>query len=819
MKICHTCQQTYSDDVEFCPRDGARLAAQATETEAQLAAGLSRRLRIIRRLGQGGMGAVFLAEQIGVGNRRVALKVLSRKLLDDPDFLLRFQNEAASTGRIHHPNVVTIYESGQADDGTPYIAMEFLEGESLREALARRGPLPVPEVAEILQQAARGLNAAHKLGIIHRDLKPDNIFLTYPDDAAAPLAGPHDAAAFAHDVGAPLVGALPVGIADAGRAQDPPLRPVVVKIVDFGIAKLRESGAHTQTGMVLGTPAYMSYEQASGMRSDELDARSDVYSLGVVVYEMLTGRTPFHSDTPLGYVRKHTMEEPPPFRNVVPSLGVPPGVESAVMKALVKDRDHRYASALDFSRAFGAAAGPVAAPEVSQPLPSTKIVLLPTAQDRAEAWFKEGNELRRQGRAAEAAACFRLAAEQGHAAAQHMLAWRYFHGEGVARDYTQMAFWLRKAAEQGYAKAQCDLGGLYDNGQGVPQDYTQAAFWWRKAAEQGNAASQFMLGDLYHHGQAVPQDYTQAALLYRKAAEQGFAPAQYNLGLSYDKGQGVPQDYAQAALWYRKAAEQGQAAAQCDLGAFYATGRGVPQDYTQAVFWRRKAAEQGDAIAQSAMGLAYEFGHGVSQDDTQAVFWFRKAAEQGHAAAQFSLGMMYAEGQGVPQHYTQAAFWYRKAAEQGYAKAQFNLGMMYAEGQGVPQDYTQAAFWCRKAAEQGLVLAQYNLGVLYRDGQGVPQDYAQAMLWYRKAAEQGDALAQYCLGFLYHKGQGAPQDYAEAYFWFAAAAAAAGKPNASYWKQEAKYRDEAASHLTPAELARVQERVRKWFEDHPAKPQ
>jgi serine/threonine-protein kinase len=329
------------------------------------------------------MGAVYLAEQIAVGNRPVALKVLSRRLLDDPNFLLRFQNEAASTGRIHHPNVVTIYESGQADDGTPYIAMEFLEGESLREALTRRGALPVPEVAEILQQAARGLNAAHKLGIIHRDLKPDNIFLTYPDDVGAPLVG-------AHNVGAGLVPALPVGTADTGRAQDPPLRPVVVKLVDFGIAKLRESGAHTQTGMVLGTPAYMSFEQASGMRSDELDPRSDVYSLGVVVYEMLTGRTPFQSDTPLGYVRKHMTEDPPPFRSVASGLGVPPALESVVMKALVKDRDERYASALDFSRAFGAAAEPVAAPEVSQPLPSTRIVLLPTAQEPVAAMAVSG---------------------------------------------------------------------------------------------------------------------------------------------------------------------------------------------------------------------------------------------------------------------------------------------------------------------------------------------------------------------------------------------------------------------------------------------
>jgi serine/threonine protein kinase/sugar lactone lactonase YvrE len=320
-----------------------------TEIDAQLAASLSRGFRLLRRLGEGGMGAVFLAEQIAVGNRPVALKVLSRKLLDDPDFLLRFQNEAASTGRIHHPNVVTIYESGQADDGTPYIAMEFLEGESLRQALSRRGALPVAEVAEILQQAARGLNAAHKLGIIHRDLKPDNIFLTYPDDAAAPLVG-------AHDVGAGLVPALPVGIADTGRAQDPPLPPVVVKLVDFGIAKLRESGAHTQTGMVLGTPAYMSFEQASGMRSDELDARSDVYSLGVVVYEMLTGRTPFQSDTPVGYLRMHMQEDPPPFRTVAPDFSGPGEVEPVVMKALTKNREERHTTALEFGQDFARAA-------------------------------------------------------------------------------------------------------------------------------------------------------------------------------------------------------------------------------------------------------------------------------------------------------------------------------------------------------------------------------------------------------------------------------------------------------------------------------
>jgi serine/threonine-protein kinase len=212
--------------------------------------------------------------------------------------------------------------------------MEYLEGEPLRHALRSRGALPVAECAEILQQAARGLNAAHKLGIIHRDLKPDNIFLTYSEDVGAP----------------------PVG------AQGSPLPAVVVKIVDFGIAKMRESTTHTLTGQILGTPAYMSYEQAFGMKSDELDARSDIYSLGVVVYEMLTGRVPFHSDTPQGYLRKHLLEEPPPLRAAAPDLPISSQVEATVMKALAKDREQRYPSVLDFARAFAEAAKPAPVP-------------------------------------------------------------------------------------------------------------------------------------------------------------------------------------------------------------------------------------------------------------------------------------------------------------------------------------------------------------------------------------------------------------------------------------------------------------------------
>lgn len=369
MRACPKCRRTFPDDTDFCPRDGTPLPAAETATESELAVSLAPRYRILRRLGAGGMGTVFLAEQVAVGNRPVALKVLLRKLLDDPEFLMRFHNEAASTGRIRHPNVITIYESGQADDATPYIAMEYLEGETLRQALKARGALPIAETAKIIQQVARGLNAAHKLGIIHRDLKPDNIFLTPSEEVGEGSALPS---------------------ASVGP-------PVLVKIVDFGIAKLRESASHTLTGTVLGTPAYMSFEQAAGMRSDELDARSDVYSLGIVAYEMFTGRVPFHSDTPLGYVRKHLSEDPPPFRAVKPELPAMPQLEKVVMKALAKDRDQRYASALDFARELAAAAPGAPREERKEPLPATTVVraeVTPPPPPAAAAWVGEGSPAR-----------------------------------------------------------------------------------------------------------------------------------------------------------------------------------------------------------------------------------------------------------------------------------------------------------------------------------------------------------------------------------------------------------------------------------------
>jgi hypothetical protein len=257
----------------------------------------------------------------------------------------------------------------------------------------------------------------------------------------------------------------------------------------------------------------------------------------------------------------------------------------------------------------------------------------------------------------------------------------------------------------------------------------------------------------------------------------------------------------------------------CSAGAWAQCS--APAFEQKSIAALKQQADSGVAAAQCGLGVLYETGDaagfGVPQDYGQAAIWSHKAAEQGNATAQFELGILYVRGEGVPQDYTQAVAWYRKAADQGALAAQKAMAAAYESGRGVPQDYAQAAIWWRKAAEQGDARAEWFLARAFGSGQGVPQDYAQAAIWFRKAAEQGIANAQYFLGRQYESGLGVPQDYAEAYFWLDLAAV--GTLDDPFAKNATKSRDEAASMLIPADLSREQERARKWFEDHPPKPQ
>jgi serine/threonine protein kinase len=268
---------------------------------------------IVRVLGRGGMGAVYEARHAKLA-RRVAIKFLLPEFAANRDVLRRFENEAKAAGGLEHPNLAAVTDFGRADDGSPYLVMEFLEGEDCAKLLRRQGALSVSRAANIVVQACRGLAVAHKATIVHRDLKPENLFVT-----------------------------------DAGDGSD------LIKVLDFGIAKLRVSDASvvTGTGATFGTAFYMSPEQARG--AGEVDPRTDVWSLGVVLYELLSGRKPFMGEQFLEVIHQILSLDPTPLATLRPDL--PPKVVAAVESAMKKDSAQRLSSVAALAEVLAPFAG------------------------------------------------------------------------------------------------------------------------------------------------------------------------------------------------------------------------------------------------------------------------------------------------------------------------------------------------------------------------------------------------------------------------------------------------------------------------------
>jgi eukaryotic-like serine/threonine-protein kinase len=276
------------------------------------------RYRILERLGSGGMAEVYCAEDQQLG-RRVALKVLHRRFAEDEQFVERFRREASSAAGLSHPNVVAIFDRGEWD-GTYYIAMELVDGRTLKEIVREKGPAPPDAAVDVTLQILRAARYAHKHGVVHRDIKPHNVLIDQD-----------------------------------GR----------VRVTDFGIARAGASDM-TETGSVMGTAQYLSPEQAQGR---PVDARSDLYSIGIVLYELLTGQVPFDADSPVTVALKQVSELPVPPAELVPAI--PPAIDAVVLRAMEKDPGLRYQSADEFIAALEAAR---AAPQQLPPPPVAPIV-------------------------------------------------------------------------------------------------------------------------------------------------------------------------------------------------------------------------------------------------------------------------------------------------------------------------------------------------------------------------------------------------------------------------------------------------------------
>src|SRR5882724_2365081 len=298
MKMCPQCGKSYDDSIQVCSSDRSMLILlDSSDPDPMLGKLLDGRYRLIRKIGEGGMGSIYRA--VHTENLRIcAIKLMTSLSPGKDDAIARFKREARNSVRIDSVHAVTVYDSGQTDEGLLYLAMEFIDGQALSRVIAEQRVLPIERVVHITNQIAEALAAAHALPMIHRDLKPDNIMITRK-----------------------------------GANTD------FVKVLDFGIAKaLADEGGDnlTKTGFVLGTPVYMSPEQLLG---EELDPRSDIYSLAIIVYEMLSGRLPFEGDNPQAVMMKRVMSDPIRLRAVAPSLSEP--VERAVMAGLQRNRDSR----------------------------------------------------------------------------------------------------------------------------------------------------------------------------------------------------------------------------------------------------------------------------------------------------------------------------------------------------------------------------------------------------------------------------------------------------------------------------------------------
>jgi serine/threonine protein kinase len=329
MKTCPKCGAEYPDTTTLCPSDGIALETSSDELLGQTLAG---KYRIDEKLSEGGMGTVYKGTHV-LMDKTVAIKVLRPSLAADEKIVARFSREARAASRISHPHAISVTDFGEDENGIVFLVMEYLDGETLKDLIRREGPMPLHRVVEIIKQVGEALNAAHEQGVVHRDLKSDNIML--------------------------------LNTMNTDYAQ----------VLDFGIAKIteREGEYHpglTAPDLVIGTPQYMSPEQCS--QSPDIDARSDIYSLGVIIYEMLVGHVPFTGESPTAIMMKHLQQPAPSV--LAERSDLPAAVGRVVALALEKLPQSRYASANDLVEDLTIAAG--MEPAVARP--NSKPLVVPT---------------------------------------------------------------------------------------------------------------------------------------------------------------------------------------------------------------------------------------------------------------------------------------------------------------------------------------------------------------------------------------------------------------------------------------------------------
>ncbi len=689
---CGKCDESFPIDTITCPHDGTELKTVLIGSLAGTTLGY--RYELQEEIGKGGMGVIYKALDRKAPSPElstVAVKLLLNNAKENEVVRSRFTVEARAARSLNHPHIVRVHEHSFTAEGLPFMVMDWLPGPTLDD-LIEGGQVDIHLALKLVIQLCDALSHAHLHNIVHRDIKPSNIIV----------------------------------VEDSGEHK--------AILVDFGIAKIftqpgKTSMHLTQTGQIFGSPLYMSPEQCMGQK---LDSRADIYALGCVLYECVTGSSPFNGENVLSVIFKHINEDPPEFANSRKEKKL----EAIVFKSLAKKADERYQTMADFmkdlegySRSLRKSSYAAPEAELGEGEPIEAADSLEDIGVRKLKYYKD-------------------AAEAGDASAQLELALFYRDGTLVEQN-NELAFeWCLKGATQGHVDAMANLAEMYFLGDVVELDYDKAYFWFHKAALQDHPACARLVAHMIESKKVEEGDFAEALKWYKRAASLENIEAQNYLGYLYFNGENVEQDFEEAIKWLTRSANQGDSHAQFLLGTIFEDPNVlIEPELETAAQWFQMSAEQGHPDACRHLAHCFVGGFGVEKDEAEALSWMQEAADLNDMDAMYHLGVWHKQGlHGLQANSKLANKFLREAAKLGEPNAQHLFALQLLSGDGVARNPESAVNWLKRAIRQNHPAATYDLAMLYESGVDVEENRNEFVRLLKKAAELGSPEAQYELG-------------------------------------------------------------------------
>lgn len=705
--VCGTCNTPLPESAAYCwvcgtptptgttaqggssTRSSLQSAQAVIDTRRRLERAMGPQFTVGDLVGRGGFAEVFAVRDQRL-KRDLAVKVLSPELVVNQAMLTRFRREAEAVAALRHPGIVPIYDIGESG-GIAYIVMPLIKGDTLRKTLEQEDRLSIGEARRILLEVSNALEVAHENGLVHRDIKPENIMLEGP------------------------------------RRQ--------VLVMDFGIAKAIDPDATgvTTAGLIVGTPHYMSPEQASG---EQVDARSDQYSLSVMGYRMVTGTHPFEAETTRALLYKQVFEAAPTAAERTSE--VPKAFSSALARGMSKEAKDRFPTIAEFSAAIMREEEPV---PVAEALPQSAVAEAKVAPTRVARAVKPAKP-RAKARPAVTGAAVEAISRQVTAIKRlqptHKAALAGVVGlatlvvivvaasggdpvspqvpadPSLAQAETTPPPTTTDSAAAGEAAASAVLaggGGPRRGGSAADPPVSPPPPAPAARAPATSSVSRAPEQRYTTCADAVSASaWTEAAPLCAVEADQGRLVSQLAYAGLLDRGRGVEADPAAAAVWYERAATAGSGEAAFRLGQMYEEGTGVERSQTRAGEFYMQAARRGNVAGMRATAQMLETGNGLPKREQEAVNWYRRAAAGGDLIAMTRLGDLYFDGRlGVSRNEREGARWYARAAEGGNATAQYAIGMAYLNGRGVAASDSVGLGWLARASRQGHPVATQEL--------------------------------------------------------------------------------------------------------------